>query len=50
MGTIRLSGKLSHSAVGREFSVNESTAKQIQKNEEDVPCSVHEAALERAKV
>uniref|UniRef100_A0A8C0PPK2 HTH CENPB-type domain-containing protein n=1 Tax=Canis lupus familiaris TaxID=9615 RepID=A0A8C0PPK2_CANLF len=41
---------LSHSAVGHEFNVNESTIRYIQKKEEDICRSVREAAPESAKV
>lgn len=46
----KLRSGLSYSAVGREFNVNESTIRYIQKKEEDIRRSVREAAPESAKV
>ena len=41
---------MSYSAVLYEFNVNEPTVKYIQKKEEEICQSVHEAALESARV
>lgn len=46
----KLRSGLSYSAVGREFNVNESTIRYIQKKEDDIRRSVREAAPESAKV
>ncbi|XP_047576390.1 tigger transposable element-derived protein 1-like [Lutra lutra] len=46
----KLHSGLSYSAVGREFNVNESTIRYIQKKEEDIRRSVHKATPESAKV
>lgn len=40
-----LSSGMSYGTIGYEFCVNESTTKCIQKKEEEICCSVHEAAL-----
>ncbi|XP_046519737.1 tigger transposable element-derived protein 1-like [Equus quagga] len=46
----KLRSGLSYSAVGREFNVNESTIRYIQKKEQEIRQSVREAAPESAKV
>ena len=46
----KLCSRTSYGATGHKFNISESTIQDILKQEEEIPQTVHEAALESANV